>query len=98
MTRRSNLEQTKALHDAIRELWPGYRSQAPTHFKASTIFATSTPIIVTARVGQNQEVYVANPDHDALENYQRSWRNLRDYSKIRYMTVALATHIQCVLF
>lgn len=52
------------------------------------------PISVACRYGQNQPI--ASTDRHALRVEARNWNLERDYTNIRYMSMAIATHISYV--
>lgn len=53
------------------------------------------PVSVACRYGQNQPI--ASTDRHALRVEARNWKLERDYANIRYLSMAIATHISYVL-
>ncbi|KAG0697442.1 hypothetical protein DFH29DRAFT_1003759 [Suillus ampliporus] len=51
------------------------------------------PVSVACRYGQNQPI--ASTDRQALRVEARNWNLERDYTHIRYLSMAVATHISC---
>ncbi len=71
----------------------GYREwveDAPESWKADGFLTKNSPIIVTSRFGQNAAIVLqGNEEEEAA-----MWNVERDYSKIAYLTIALATLIE----
>jgi hypothetical protein len=82
-----NLKQLDSL------LVGGYREwveNAPDHWKVDGFLKNKSPIVVTSRFGQN--AWIATPGNEAHEAI--AWQLERDYSKLAFVTFALATSIQ----
>lgn len=77
------------LHKLDKAIVGGYASWvqlAPGDYKDG-FFTDRIPIIVTSTYGQNQRLGL----HPTVES--KNWHRDRDFSKVRFMTVALATHL-----
>jgi hypothetical protein len=70
--------------------WTSFVQNAPREWLSDEFLTSRVPISVSSRYGQNRAL---NFDDEAAEVWERE----RDYSHIRYMSIALATHIRCVL-
>jgi hypothetical protein len=64
---------------------------SPAAYKEDGFFTKRQPICITSRYGQNIEMEL-DADHEAEEIL--NWKNERDFGKIRYFTVAVASHLQ----
>jgi hypothetical protein len=64
---------------------------APDSYKDDQFLLERTPIIITSRYGQNQDIAVNVVDAAADEE---NWQADRDFSQIRYVTMAIATHLR----
>lgn len=82
-----NLQMLKRLDKALRTEYHSWVETAPSAYKEDKFFQERVPIIVTSSYGQNQRIGL-KPGEER-ENWQRD----RDFSKVRFMTVALATHL-----
>jgi hypothetical protein len=85
-----NFENVKELDERIVDGYSQWVSNAPRHWKYDGFLQQNTPIVVTSRYGQNAAIAVpGNEEHEAS-----NWESERDYSKIAYLTIALATSIE----
>ena len=74
----------------------GYRKwveDAPKDWKVDGFLENKRPILVTSRFGQNARIGV--PDNEAEE--AGAWQLKRDYSKLAFVTLVLATSIKYVV-
>lgn len=74
-----------------REICKGYASwvrRAPAEYKDDNFFIERVPIVITSRYGQNNQL-----GHKPVQE-RGNWKRDRDWSKIRFVTVALATHLR----
>lgn len=71
-------------------------ANAPPYWLSDGWLQQHIPISVACRYGQNQPI--ASTDPHALRVEARNWHYERDYAHIRYLSVAVATHISYVLF
>ncbi len=81
-----NLEKLRLLDRAIRHRYVTWVDKAPEGYTEDNFFKERIPIIVTTTYGQNQQLG-REPGEESI-----NWGRDRDYSKVRFMTVALATH------
>jgi hypothetical protein len=65
---------------------------APESYHTDDFLQSRVPITVTSEYGQNQEFGIRS--RTALD--QSNWSKDRDYTKIRYITLAVATHLRSV--
>jgi len=89
-----NFESLKALDTLIVDGYQEWVNSAPHDWKADDWLLDSSPIIVTSRYGQNAAI--ALPGNEQQE--AAAWQLHRDYSKIAFLTVAIATSIKYVQF
>ncbi|KAF7782914.1 hypothetical protein Agabi119p4_2290 [Agaricus bisporus var. burnettii] len=82
-----NLHELKRLDCSIRSQYHRWVASAPDSYRSDNFFPSRVPICVTARFGQNHEIGV-NEDQECM-----TWQTDRDWSRIRYVNVALATHM-----
>jgi hypothetical protein len=85
-----NLEGVKELDSLIVEGYEGWVRKAPDQWKADGFLERRSPILVTSRFGQNARIAIRGNEEEEAE----SWNLERDYSKISYLTFALATTIE----
>lgn len=85
---RLNFERTKELDKLIRRGYDKWVKEAPTRWKEDDFLKKHEPIVVTSRYGQNAAIAV---DEEAESE---SWSTERDFTKIEYLTFALATSIE----
>lgn len=88
-----NFEDLRDFDALLVRGYDDWVENAPEHWKADGFLSGNSPVVVTSRYGQNAEIALPN-------NQQReavSWELDRDYSKIAFLTFALATKIECVL-
>lgn len=75
------------LDEALRTRYNCWVQRAPEAYTADKFFQDRVPIIVTSSYGQNQPIGL-NPREE-----RENWRRDRDFSRVRFMTIALATHL-----
>ncbi len=85
-----NLEKLRDLDNAICEGYDTWVDGAPPEYTDDKFFRERVPIIITTTYGQNQRLGCESPAE--IKEELVSWKNDRDFEKIRFMTVALATH------
>jgi hypothetical protein len=87
---RLNMELLAQLDDLIVAGFHDWVDAAPESWKRDRFLTENSPIVVTSCYGQNAAI--------ALEGNRRAeaaaWDRDRDYSKIAFLTVAIATSIQ----
>jgi hypothetical protein len=81
----------KRLDRMIIRSYEAWVEAAPDDYKSDLFLQSRIPVAVTSRFGQNQE-FASSVDlwAEELDNWARD----RDYGRIKYMTIALATHIR----
>lgn len=65
-------------------------NDAPSDWNEDGFLVENSPIIVTSRFGQN--VSIAIPGNE--ESEESDWQLERDYTKIAFLTMAIATSIE----
>lgn len=78
------------LNEFIVDEWQNWVASAPNIWKDDEFLRKSMPIAVTSRYGQNQPICQA-----ALRQQEENdWQGERRYDRLRYVTMALATHVR----
>lgn len=85
-----NIEDLKTFDKAIVDGYKQWGADAPQKWKDDGLFRSSVPIVVTSRFGQNTRIAVEG--NEASE--ARNWDTERDFTKVAYLTFALATSIE----
>jgi hypothetical protein len=85
------LQDVKKLHGHILSEWDGWVRDAPDDWTADGWLQQHIPLSIACRFGQNQPI--ASSDQDALRVEARNWKEERNYTHIRYMSMAVATDI-----
>ena len=86
------LEDLLKFNEAIKDGWQEWIENAPPDYTGDGFFLTRAPISISSRYGQNQGI-----GFEVNRFTQKGlWSKERDYSKIRYVSFALATHIRLV--
>lgn len=80
-----NLQTLQSLDKEICSQYDAWVTEAPEAYAG--FFQDRAPIIITSSYGQNQQLGHL-PHHE-----EDNWTRYRDFSKVRFMTVALATHL-----
>lgn len=89
---RLNFEAVKKLDELISDGYDAWVDSAPPRWRADKFLQHSSPILVTSRYGQDARIAI--PGCEAEE--AAAWQSDRDYSKIAFLTVAIATSIEYV--
>jgi hypothetical protein len=64
---------------------------SPDEYKADNFLIDNLPLVITSRYGQNQHLSLAQDDEDEdAEN----WKKDRDFTRIRYIFLAIATQLR----
>ena len=85
------LRQLKALDDTIRREFDRWIRRAPESYK-DHFLSTRYPVAITSLYGQNQPRAL---DGEEEEEEFGNWTRNRDFSRIKYLNIALATHLRC---
>ena len=84
-----NFDKLKELDRVLVEGYNQWVKDLPASWKKDSFFESNKPIVVTSRYGQDAGIaFDGNEDDEAA-----AWQGLRDYSKISFLTVAIATSI-----
>jgi len=91
--------QVSALDRQIKDTFDEWVEAAPVSYTSDDFIVNRTPIIITSRYGQNQELQL---DDEGFETEARSWSQYRRCRAMHYMTIAIASHLwyifQCFIF
>jgi hypothetical protein len=90
---RLTLPLLKRLNEELQETYDDWVEDAPDTWKEDGFLTDRFPISVTSEYGQNQEF----GDRTTLGVDKLNWKKDRDWEKIGYLTLALATHLRCSL-
>lgn len=87
-----NFEEVKLLDEVLVSGYDAWVDGADRSWKADGFLENNSPIVVTSRFGQDARIALrGNEDEEA-----NCWQLERDYSKLAFLTVAIATSIQYV--
>jgi hypothetical protein len=79
-----------AFHNVIKDEWAHFVRDAPHSWKTDKWIQSRSPVGIVAAYGQNLPIHSGNPS--AVDrNY---WSASRDYHQVRFLTIALATHLE----
>lgn len=73
---------------AIVENYEQWVQSAPASYKQDSFLQDRYPVAITSRYGQNQELGLN------IEEEIVNWDRDRNFERIRYVTVAIATHLR----
>lgn len=85
------LTKLRQLDAAIVDGYQAWVTSAPPHYQKDGFLHERYPVAITSRYGQNQEIGV---DIEDMEEEGLNWYRDRQFSRIRYMSVAIATHLR----
>ncbi|KAI9433362.1 hypothetical protein H4582DRAFT_2061155 [Lactarius indigo] len=86
-----NQRNARQLDELMLEGYEEWVENAPSSWKKDGFLEKHSPIVVTSRYGQNVEIGEVGNEKVEASN----WEKERDYSKVAFTTVALATLIEC---
>jgi hypothetical protein len=92
LTIRLNFEDIQSLDNHLVDGYDDWVNGLPNHWKRDGFLEKHTPILITSRFGQNASIALPNNEDQEAED----WHQERDYSKIAFLTFALATSIEYV--
>lgn len=81
---------TVTVHQSFLDLWLDWVAQAPPSWKRDRFLLDNTPVAITMRYGQNQNILV--PTLAASERL--TWKRDHRYQHIKHFTFSIATHIR----
>ncbi|KIK32147.1 hypothetical protein CY34DRAFT_760389, partial [Suillus luteus UH-Slu-Lm8-n1] len=87
------LQDVLQLNSMMIEQYDDFVANAPPYWLKDGWLQQHIPISVACRYGQNQAI--ASTDQHALRVEARNWNIERNYTNIRYLSMAVATHISC---
>src|SRR5712671_6728267 len=93
-TVRLNFEDVQSLDYYLINGYDNWVDGLPNQWKKDRFLEKHSPIIITSRFGQNASIALLDNEDQEAED----WHRERDYSKITFLTFALATSIEYVLF
>jgi hypothetical protein len=86
-----NMKYLKQLDEELVSGFHDWVKDAPDHWKADGFLTNNSPIVITSCFGQNAPIGLeGEEDAEAA-----AWDRDRDFSKIAFLTVAIATSIEC---
>lgn len=86
------LQDVRKLHTAIVDHYATWVEGAPRGWFKDTFFKDSRPMVISCLFGQDQPICITGE-----RNRERNiWKTERDYTLMKYVTVALATNIRSV--
>ena len=88
------LVDVRHLNHRIEMDWTEWVEEAPSAWKEDGFLLKHVPITVTSRYGQDQPICAL----DSRDNEARNWHEERDYRKIRFVSVGLATHVRFAFY
>ncbi|KAG1803891.1 uncharacterized protein HD556DRAFT_1303877 [Suillus plorans] len=87
------LDDLKSLHQIMVSVWDAWVEEAPPSWKVDGWLESHVPLSVACRYGQNQPITSLDPNARSVE--ERNWQVEREYSNIRYLSMAIATDLTC---
>ena len=85
-----NFEDVRTLHNLIARGYHNWVNNAPQSWTSDNFLNKNAPILITSCYGQNASI--ALPQNS--QNEAGAWDRERDYSKVAFLTFALATSIE----
>lgn len=85
------LRDLRKLDTAIITYYRQWVDEAPAKYKEDGWLLGNVPITITSRYGQDQDLGL---EEDSYEEAAQNWNQDHNFTPVRYMTIALATHIQ----
>lgn len=85
-----NHSQMRRFNSAFKSHYATWLVHAPESYTKDGFFENRIPISITSKFGQNQPTAMASTEDADAGNWDRE----RDYGTIRYVSVAIATHIR----
>ena len=86
-----DLRNLHKLNSQIIARYEQWVDDVPNDYTEDGFFNQRHPICITSRYSQNQEMEM---DDEHLEEEADNWNRERDFSKVRYLTCAIASHLQ----
>ena len=83
------LVDARNLHQDFLDVWETWVEGAPASWKRDGFLTDNTPVSITIRYGQNQEILLPNLASTERRNFHRD----RDYTFIKSFTFSIATHV-----
>lgn len=89
---RLNLEDLKNLDNILIHGFSDWVNNAPENWKLDGFITQNSPVLVTSRYGQNAAIALEGNNAEEAA----AWDRDRDYSKVAFLTVAIATSIKYI--
>lgn len=86
--------QLKTFHSVFVDNWDEWVKYAPDYWKHDGWLEGHVPVSVCYKYGQNRQIL---EEGEPADTELFHWHNDLNYDNIRYLTVALATHLTCVI-
>ncbi|KIL55211.1 hypothetical protein M378DRAFT_182284 [Amanita muscaria Koide BX008] len=86
-----NLNALQRLDDTICDEYQNWVDEAPLFYLEDDFLTSRVPVAITSRFGQNQQLAESRADRD---QEVLNWAQDRDYKRIHYLTIALASHLR----
>ncbi|KAG6370252.1 hypothetical protein JVT61DRAFT_12196 [Boletus reticuloceps] len=83
------LDDVRALDEHFKHQWEDWIEHAPDSWKRDRFLTNNTPVAISMKYGQNQQV--VRPDMTTIE--ARNWKRDRDYAHIKLFRFSIATHV-----
>jgi len=90
---RLDLRNLRLLNWLMKTQYAGWVSNAPREWRKDGFLVERVPVVVTSRYGHNQQM------EDSSENMDEeadNWFRDRDWTTVRFLTVAVASHLWSV--
>lgn len=84
------LDDVRALDEHFKHQWGEWIQHAPDSWKRDGYLTNNTPVAISMKYGQNQQV--VRPDMTTIE--ARNWQRDRDYTHIKLFRFSIATHMK----
>lgn len=81
-------EQVVSLQSVFEERWDEFVAGSPDEWRTDAVFASSKPLIVSIRYGQNQSITSGSE-----EEISAAWDRLCNFSELQRVSFAIATHV-----
>jgi len=91
-TVRLNFKDVQSLDHHLVDGYDDWVDGLPNQWKKDRFLEKHSPIIITSRFGQNASIALLDNEDQEAED----WHHEHDYSKIAFLTFALATSIEYV--
>ena len=91
------LSKAQELHEQILTSYGPWLAAAPLSYTDDSFFIDSVPIAVTSRCRQNQKI-CSTTQGEQYDQEIFSWNQCCDFSQVKHISFAVASHISYVVF